>query len=139
MPFALFQLQLLNYQLANSLRHCHDLQRNFIAVPYFSSIRSSLTLNNFCILLKPAIPNFTCFCSILFHFHFHPDPKYNEIGITISRIPLTCSACNQTPCITHNTQAGIVSPPYCPSHSMNEKATLYQGYKHLACLIWSAL
>ena len=88
---------------------------------YFSSIRSSPILNNFSFLLKSAIPKFACFCFIWFHFQFHPDPKHNEVGITISKIPLNHSACNQTPCLTHNTRAGIVSPPYCPSRSMNGK------------------
>ena len=88
---------------------------------YFPSFRSSPILNNSSFLLKSAIPKFTCFCFIWFHFHFHSDPKHNEVGITISKIPLNHSACDQTPCITHNTRAGIVSPPYCPSRSMNGK------------------
>ena len=101
---------------------------------YFPSIRSSPILNNFSLLLKSAIPKFTCFCPIWFQSHFHPDPKHNKVGITISKIPLNHSACNQTPCITHNTRAGIVSPPYCPSRSMNGKQSCIS-----ATSTWSVL
>lgn len=114
-----------------------------IAMSYFSSIRSSPILNNFWILLKPAIPKFTCFCSTLFHFHFHPDPKHNEIAITISKILLNHSACNQTH--ASHTIPGLVLLLLLTAHRMpwmgsNPVSELWaRGLSYLVCFLKCSL